>query len=110
MGTPMQISLVTETFLPEVNGVAMTLGRTVRALRERGHAVQIIRPRQTDDGKSPSHDDVVVPGLPLPVYPGLHFGLPAGRRLRQLWTVVRPDLVHIATEGPLGLRRIYKYR
>ena len=44
----MRIAIVTETFPPEVNGVAMTLGRIVEGLLQRGHAVQVVRPRQTE--------------------------------------------------------------
>jgi glycosyltransferase involved in cell wall biosynthesis len=43
-----------------------------------------------------------MPGLPLPGYPGLNFGWPAGRSLRRQWRSRRPDLVHVVTEGPLG--------
>src|SRR5262249_59276630 len=45
---------------------------------------------------------ILFPGLPLPVYKGLRFGLPAGHRLRRYWTERRPDVVYVATEGPLG--------
>ena len=41
-------------------------------------------------------------GLPIPRYPSLRMGLPSKRALVQLWTLQRPDVVHIATEGPLG--------
>lgn len=95
------IAFVTETFPPEVNGVAMTIGRLVGGLRERGHRVSVIRPSQhkADAGNENEH---VLPGLPLPGYPGLRFGLPAGRRLAKQWQLNRPDLVHVVTEGPLG--------
>ena len=43
---PLQIALVTETYLPEVNGVAITIGRMVHGLRQRGHRIHLIRPRQ----------------------------------------------------------------
>src|SRR5262249_45670567 len=46
--------------------------------------------------------EMTVPGLPIPGYPLLRFGLPATHRLRRLWTAERPDLVHVVTEGPLG--------
>jgi glycosyltransferase involved in cell wall biosynthesis len=95
------IAFVTETFPPEVNGVAMTVGRLVGGLRERGHRVSVIRPKQgkTDAG---SEHELALPGFPLPGYPGLRFGLPAGRRLARQWRQHRPDLVHVVTEGPLG--------
>ena len=96
----LSVAFVTETYPPEVNGVAMTVGRLVDGLRLRGHQVSVVRPRQAgDDGGSP---DLAMPGLPLPGYAGLRFGLPAGRQLAKHWRRQRPDLVHVVTEGPLG--------
>lgn len=101
----LRIAIVTETWAPEVNGVAMTLGRIVDGLRRRGHAVHLVRPRQ-HRGDLPRRDDgfyeTLVPGLPLPRYDGLRFGLPARRTLFAEWQRARPDIVHVATEGPLG--------
>ena len=97
----LSIAFVTETFPPEVNGVAMTVGRLVGGLRERGHRVSVIRPRQGAGDEGNAHE-TPLPGLPLPGYPGLRFGLPAGRRLARQWRQQRPDLVHVVTEGPLG--------
>lgn len=96
---PLRIALVTETHPPEINGVAMTLGQMVAVLRNRGHCVEVVRPHQPGDGTS---EDVQVKGLPIPGYSELRFGLPATRTLRQRWTAQRPDIVHIATQGPLG--------
>ncbi|MBL8491583.1 MAG: glycosyltransferase, partial [Rhodocyclaceae bacterium] len=101
----LRVAMVTETFAPEVNGVAMTLGRLVAGLRRRGHAVQLVRPRQhTDEAPSrdPRFEELLSSGLPIPNYPGLRFGLPAKGTLTRLWSRDRPDVVHVATEGPLG--------
>lgn len=87
----------------------MTLGHLVDGLARRGHRITIIRPRQRAEQDSPpihaagAVSQQLLPGLPIPGYPLLRFGLPAGRRLRRVWQAARPDLVHIATEGPLGL-------
>jgi glycosyltransferase involved in cell wall biosynthesis len=100
----LHIALVTETYPPEINGVAMTVGRLVSGMRERGHRVDIVRPRQLGESStvgSTGHD-LTVRGLPLPGYAGLRLGLPAGRSLLARWKASRPDLVHVATEGPLG--------
>ncbi len=103
----MKIALVTETYPPEVNGVAMTLQRLVRGLAARGHEVDVVRPRQPaaqalDPSDPPGLRHVLVPSLPLPFYNELRLGLPLYLRLRRLWRTRRPDVVHIATEGGLG--------
>jgi len=103
----MKIALVTETYPPEVNGVAMTLSRLVAGLRARGHRVGIVRPRQVADAKGPDAGDLLVPGVPIPFYQTLRMGLPAIGRLRARWRADRPDLVHVATEGPLGLAALW---
>lgn len=97
----LDIAFVTETFPPEVNGVAMTVGRLVSGLRERGHRVSVIRPRQSKVDVGSEHE-IALPGLALPGYPGLNFGWPAGRQMTRRWRAQRPDLVHVVTEGPLG--------
>ena len=98
---PLRIALVTETYPPEINGVAMTLGRMVEGLRSRGHFVQLVRPRQSL-ADAPSATDTLTRGMPIPSYPGLKLGLPAKQQLTRLWREQRPDIVHVATEGPLG--------
>ena len=101
----LKIALVTETFPPEINGVAMTLSHLVEGLAQRGHEMTVVRPRQ-NSREQPRADglyrEVLCAGLPIPGYTMLRFGLPAGQKLTQLWRAARPDLVHIATEGPLG--------
>jgi glycosyltransferase involved in cell wall biosynthesis len=99
------ICLVTETYLPELNGVALTLARLTEGLRSQGYAVSVVRPSQKSvDASGSSYDpmDIQVPGLPLPGYKGLRFGLPAGGVLVRSWSQRRPDAVYVATEGPLG--------
>jgi glycosyltransferase involved in cell wall biosynthesis len=100
----MRIAMVTETFPPEINGVALTVAGLAQGLRESGHTVQVVRPRQADDNIGADEDgpDVLVRGARLPKYPGLQFGLPTARRLRKLWKDERPDAIYAATEGPLG--------
>ena len=100
--SPLRLAVVTETYPPEVNGVAHTLHQLVKGLVDRGHTVQLVRPRQRTDLPTANESEVLMRGMPLPRYPGLRMGLPCKRKLLQLWSVQRPDVVHIATEGPLG--------
>ena len=97
----MRYAIVTETWPPEINGVALTVEGLANGLRARGHAIDLVRPRQPLD--APDVDDtLLVRGFPLPRYPGLRFGAPALRSLARHWGARRPDAVYIATEGPLG--------
>ena len=101
----MRLAYVTETWPPELNGVSLTAARTVAFLHARGHDVMLVRPRQRAiDAGQPAWagDTLRVPGVPIPLYPDLRMGLPARRRLLRAWQVHRPELVHVATEGPLG--------
>ena len=97
----MHYVLVTETWPPEVNGVALTVRSLQRGLQGRGHRVGVVRPTQ-HRGQTPGPDELLVRGAPLPRYPGLRFGLVSASRLQQAWKRDRPDAIYIATEGPLG--------
>lgn len=101
----MNIALVSETFPPEINGVAMTLSHLVEGLARRGHRMTVVRPRQgaTDAPRADGlYAELLCPGVPIPGYTMLRLGLPVRGRLLRAWRQDRPDLVHIATEGPLG--------
>ena len=92
----MKIDIVTDTFAPDVNGVAMTLGRLSDGLRKRGHRVHIIR---TGEG---ARGETVAASLPLPGYKEVRVGLPGSFKLRKRWLKRRPDAIYVATESPLG--------
>src|SRR5262249_48375471 len=96
---PMKLMLVTETFPPEVNGVARTLGRWVDTFRARGHEVAVVRPRHPGEPKELE----LVYGMALPFYRQVRLGVAAPLRLQRILRKHDPDVVHIATEGPLGL-------
>lgn len=105
----LHIALVTETWRPEINGVAMTLGRLTDGLRQRGHRFTLVRPRQHAKDISATEEnltEILVGGCPLPGYRGLRFGLPSKSRLLEAWRSDRPDIIQVATEGPLGASAI----
>ncbi|HUH90508.1 MAG TPA: glycosyltransferase family 1 protein, partial [Lysobacter sp.] len=97
----MRYAIVTETYPPEVNGVALTVRDLEHGLREQGHEVGLVRPRQTGD-RQPADHELLILGVPLPRYSGLQIGLPATRALIRQWRAMPPDAIYIATEGPLG--------
>ncbi|HUL90957.1 MAG TPA: glycosyltransferase family 1 protein [Burkholderiales bacterium] len=101
----LRVAVVTETYPPEINGVARTVGLMVEALCERGHEVQLVRPRQREEPDPPrgvGPHQRLVPGLPIPFYRHLQMGFAPPGLLRGEWSKRRPDLVHVVTEGPLG--------
>jgi glycosyltransferase involved in cell wall biosynthesis len=101
----MKIAMVTETYPPEVNGVARTVQEMVEGLRRRGHAIRLARPRQGETDKPYLDGNLhewLGRGIAIPRYPQLKMGLPAKGALLRQWREWRPDVVHIATEGPLG--------
>lgn len=114
----LNVGVITETFPPEVNGVALTVGRLVDELCRRGHRVQLVRPRRNGERPPPEQDDAVetslvttlVPGFPVPWYRELHSGFPAAGRLRSLWRRERPDVIYVATEGLLGWSAVREAR
>jgi len=104
--TALTVAVVTETYPPEINGVANTMRQLVAGLARHGHRVHLVRPRQgSAEGAQPDSavaSETLVPGVPLPGYRGLRFGLPVYWRLRRQWRSARPDVAYIATQGPLG--------
>jgi glycosyltransferase involved in cell wall biosynthesis len=102
---PLRIAVVTETWPPEVNGVALTLSKLIHQLSQRNHTIQLIRPRQEKNdlqADGTQWSEILLRGLPIPRYPQLKLGLPSKKALLKAWSHQRPDLIHIATEGPLG--------
>ena len=86
----MRILLVTDAWEPQVNGVVRTLKTTARELTSMGHEVRFLTPLEFRT-------------LPCPTYPEIRLSLfPQGRVNRTIGEF-DPDVLHIATEGPLGM-------
>ena len=97
----MKISLVTDTYLPEINGVTTVLARMRHGLRDRGHQVQVIAPRYPHPG--PDDEGIARrASIPFPGYPAVRLSWPWPGRVPAALDAHRPDLVHVVTEGPIG--------
>jgi len=99
----MRVTMVTETYFPQVNGVSRTLGQLVRHLTASGDAVQIVMP---DYGASTEHEPTEIErvrSVRLPFYKELHLPLPPFGAAHRAIDQFRPDIIHIATEATLGL-------
>ena len=99
----MRIALVTDTYTPQVNGVTTIVRRIVEVLgRARQHAA-VVAPEYPEQHPGLAEAELRVPSLAFPLYPAIRLSLPQARRVAHFLDAFRPDLVHVMTEGPLGL-------
>ncbi len=85
----MKMALITDAWLPQVNGVVTTLVELVRELTLLGHQVEVIHP-------------AMFKTRPCPGYPGIDLAVRPSKALRGMLNAMQPEAIHIATEGPLG--------
>ena len=86
----MRILLVTDAWAPQVNGVVRTLKTTARELAQMGHEVRFLTPLEFRT-------------LPCPTYPEIRLSIFPQGRVTECIREFDPDVLHIATEGPLGM-------
>jgi UDP-2,3-diacylglucosamine pyrophosphatase LpxH len=92
----MRIDIVTDTFSPDVNGVAMTMRHLSSGLRQRGHRVNVIH-------TGASARALELPSGTAPEAEELRVGLPQLFDIRGRWLQKRPDAIYVATASPLGI-------
>ena len=85
----MKIALITDAWRPQINGVVTTLVELVDQLHAKGHVVEVIHP---DLFKT----------RPCPGYAGIDLAVKPYQQLAQQLDAFQPDVIHVATEGPLG--------
>ena len=100
----LKIAIVTETWPPEINGVALSMMQLCQGLQELGHKILLVRPTQKASccEFTPDRECLVV-AQRVPKYPGIQFGWPQYLKISKAFDQFKPDVVHIVTEGPLGL-------
>ncbi|MFC7341622.1 glycosyltransferase family 4 protein [Saccharopolyspora griseoalba] len=98
----MRIAVVTESFLPQINGVTNSVLRVLEHLRRRGDEALVIAPGQGPDSYA-GFPVVRLPAMDLPVVSSLPIGLPSRRVLRELGEF-GPDVVHLASPFVVGAR------
>lgn len=85
----MRIAIATDAWFPQVNGVVRTLAATVAELDRRGYEVELITPRNFAT-------------MPMPGYASIRLAMAPRFTTRRMLGRFKPDIVHIATEGPIG--------
>lgn len=108
----MRLAIFTDTFEPDVNGVARTLGRWVSYLRKQGVPVLVFAPDplRPHGDKAPSHDVERFISLPFLLYPECRLALPNPIHIRKQLEAFKPTLVHVATPFNLGLCGVHYAR
>ena len=99
----MRIALVSDTYTPQVNGVTTVVVRIAKVLRELGHQVVVVAPRYPRHLEDQSSGELRVPSTSFPPYPAIRLSLPQFGAVARFLDQLEPEIVHVATEGPLGL-------
>jgi len=103
----MRFLLITDTFPPDINGVARTLATLATGLQQRGHVVEIVTTLEAVPGnEAEPFKRHTVMAMPLPGYPGLRMGFTTTWQMQALYDEFRPDALYVATETPLGIASI----
>ncbi|MDZ4287741.1 MAG: glycosyltransferase family 1 protein [Prosthecobacter sp.] len=103
----MRLLLITDTYHPDINGVARTLQTLSEGLCQRGHEVEVVTTLEAapgSNGDGPRRH--VMMSLPLPGYAGLRIGLATTWQMEAMYEAFRPDVLYVATETPLGIAAI----
>lgn len=101
-----RIALVTDTYRPQVNGVTTVVQRIADGVRAARHGVAVVAPRYphgSDGDGGGGGEELRVPSLPFPPYPSIRLSFPLYRHVARSLDHFAPDLIHVATEGPLGV-------
>ena len=101
----MNIIIFTDSFLPKIDGVAISIDHFCRILGGRGHRFVICCPKYGEGDFKQIGDNIHVirfKNAPLPSYPDIKAVLPSQKKIRQAFNMFPPDLVHIQTPGLLG--------
>ena len=85
----MKILIATDAYFPQVNGVVRTLHETGKILKEQGHRIEYITPE-------------LFLTFPMPKYNEIRISINVWPRVGSLIKKIKPDAIHIATEGPIG--------
>jgi glycosyltransferase involved in cell wall biosynthesis len=86
----LKIAFITDAWHPQINGVVTTIQNTCSALERSGHQIKLITPDQFKT-------------IPCPSYPSIRLALACYGKLKRQLDEFKPQRIHIATEGPLGL-------
>jgi len=98
-----RIGLVSDTYTPQVNGVTTVVRRIVSLLRAQGHEAMVVAPRYPTSATPADLRELRIPSLAFPLYPDIRMSLPPFRQVADFFDAAPPDLVHVHTEGALGL-------
>lgn len=106
----LHIALITETWPPEINGVANSVHQLAKGLVQAGNHITLVRPKPAQFTSTCVQKEVFVTAHAIPMYQNLQFGQPDVLKLVKHFKKHKPDVVHIVTEGPLGMAALLAAR
>lgn len=98
----MKIAIFTDTYTPQVNGVAKTLERLTNYLHRKGIDYTLFAPQNVKDNNENNHVQKLK-SIPLAVYPECRLALPNLHFVKKKLEHFQPDLIHVATPFTMGL-------
>jgi glycosyltransferase involved in cell wall biosynthesis len=97
-----RVALVTDTYDPQVNGVTTVVRRIAHRLPDRGVVTVVVAPRYPEAPMG-LPGELRIRSLPFPRYPAIRLSVPWPGEVERFLAAFRPDVIHAATEGPLGV-------
>ncbi len=101
----MRILIVTDTFPPDINGVARSLHTLAKGLEGRNHQIEVITTLEAPTSSDTQRRHIVA-SMPLPGYAGLRIGFASTREILDVLDRFQPEVLYVATETPLGIAAI----
>lgn len=105
----MRLLIVSDTFTPDVNGVARTLQHWASGMSARGHEVNVVTTTPSPDFAEPYRRHMVL-SVPLPGYNSIRVGFAGMAWFQDLFTHTQAEVLYVATETPMGVAAIWAAR
>jgi len=99
---PLRVLVVTESFLPQINGVTNSVRRVLEHLAEQGHDAMVLAPTAPESGEYMGFPVVTTRGITLPAYDDFRIGMESRKRFKKYMTEFDPDIVHVASPANMG--------
>ena len=101
--------MVTDTYLPKIDGVVVSLCNATKYLSKKGHKIGILAPIMDENYKDKRQKNVKIyrfPAFPFPPYPEVRVSLPSIKKIGDIIKKFKPDIIHTHSPGTLGIAAV----